>query len=702
MSDSTEELEEFGQEFFSDVLNDAEEGNWVEDSFFDKFSDYLVDAGEFDTAERSSYQPANGQIRVDGYCGDPIENSLDGSVDGPLTLGLIILNVHQGTDLQTLSNRDMETSFRRLLRYLNSALKPEWRSSLEFSDPGAQLADLIATRWSRITKIKLYLLTNKVLSGRVDGKKAGTFNGRSVVYSVWDLKRLHAVDKSASDREPLHIDFETDGLRPLRALLASSKEADPQVYLVTVPGLDLAKIYDRWSERLLEQNVRVFLQARSNVNKGIKHTLENEPELFFAFNNGITATAEEVGTKIAPNGLLIDTLDNLQIVNGGQTTASIYSAYRAGKDLNNVFVQMKLCIVDPNKSGELVPKISEYANSQNKVSQADFFANHPFHRRMEEFSRRILAPAKEGTFHQTKWFYERARGQYNDSQAFMSRSEKKKFLAEYPKTQKFAKTDLAKYLLAWTDKVYFVNRGAQKNFAEFAKDVASEWEKNDRHFNEYFYKQVIAKKIIFNETEKIIPQMDWYEAGGYRSQHVVLTIGLIAEAARKLGKSVDFERIWNAQELDEPFRETIRKAADEVHPVLMNPGSGYRNISEWAKQQRCWEAVKSIDVEWDVDWLSELISPDEEKTRQHESTKDQKEINGIEATKAVVKAGPAFWKGVSQWLVDENEGTAKERGCVEYAAAMPKKLPSDKQSMVIVSLMQRLEKEGCPYTLSLS
>lgn len=700
MPDMTE-LEQFSEEFFQDILQESENGGWKEDIFFDRFTDYLTDVGEFSEAIRASYQPANGQLRVDGYCGDPLESRSTGDSDEPLTLGLIILDFHQGGDLVTLGTRDMNVIFNRLMRYLSNALNPQWRRSLEASDPGFGLADLIATRWNRITKIRLYLLTNKTLSNRIDGKTAGDYQGRSVVYSVWDIKRIFALTKAATGQEPLQVRFDEKPLHPLRALLASTKDAKNTVYLAAIPGNDLAHIYDRWGARLLEQNVRVFLQARSNVNKGIKRTLEGEPELFFSFNNGLTATAEHAETETTSDGLNILSLDNLQIVNGGQTTASIYAAYRADKDLSKVFVQMKLSIVDPKEAEDLVPRISEYANSQNKVSQADLFANHPFHARMEKFSRRILAPAQEGSFNQTKWFYERARGQYGDAQACLTRGERKAFLAEYPKNQKFAKTDLAKYAMVWTDKVYFVNRGAQKNFAEFAKDIADAWAENDLQFNEHYYKTLIAQKIIWDATEKIIPQMEWYEAGGYRAQHVVLTIGLIAEATRQYKKKVDFERIWNAQSLDDSFRTVIRQAADAVHPVLMNPAQGYRNISEWAKQPRCWETVKALHVDWNPAWLNQLISPKEERTRNRSSAKEQRETNGIEYTAAVINAGAKFWKDVAQWLISENEGDEKERGCVNVAASIPAKIPTDKQSAVIVNLMRRLDKVGCPYRLKL-
>lgn len=572
--------EEFYEELFQDIKTTADAyGIYLEDAFFDIVTDQLIDAGEFDEVERAFFRPAQGGIRVDGYCGDPLESAIAQEA-GQGTLGLIALDFNQDTDLTTLTNTDMEADFRRLEKFLTQSLNARFRNSLEPTDPGFGLADLINTRWEKISRVRLYLLTNKKLSARVEGKKASSIDGREIVYNVWDITRFGNLVSSGRERERLIIDFNKLPGGSLRALLASKPNDRNQVYLAAVPGLDLAYIYDRWGTRLLEQNVRVFLQARSNVNKGIKRTLENEPEFFFSFNNGITATAEAITTEITDEGLVITGLENLQIVNGGQTTASVYAAFKAKHDLSRVYVQMKLSIVSPEAAKELVPRISEYANSQNKVSAADFFANHPFHVRIEEFSRRILAPAKDDSFDLTKWFYERARGSYRDAQAYLTPAAKRKFAKEYPKAQSFTKTDLAKYLMVWTDKAYMVNRGAQKNFAEFAKDVADAWEKNDQQFSEVYFKYLIAKKIIFDLAGKVVQSRDWYEAGGYRSQHVVLAVGALANAARTLGKSVDFLSIWNRQAVTPAFERALGQAADAAHDVLMQPGEGYRNISE--------------------------------------------------------------------------------------------------------------------------
>lgn len=690
MTDSTS----FQEELFQEAKNKADsEGVYKNDAFFDLITDYLCDAGEFDEAIPAFCQRTG--IRVDGYCGDPFESSRK-------VLGLIVLDFNQDTGLLTLTNSEMEADFRRLEKFVTKALDSQFRESLEPTDPGFGLADLIHARWNEIERVNLYLLSNKKLSQRVSGKETGSVLGKEVVYNVWDLERIGNLIESGRERERLLIDFNELPTGPIRALLASSPKDKNKVYLAAIPGVDLARIYDRWGARLLEQNVRVFLQARSNVNKGIKRTLENEPELFFSFNNGITATAESVTTESGEDGLLIDRLENLQIVNGGQTTASVYAAYKAGKSLDRVFVQMKLSVVSPEEALELVPRISEYANSQNKVSSADFFANHPYHVRIEEFSQRILAPMRADSFTQTKWFYERARGSYRDKQAYLTPAQKRKFVAEFPKTQTFTKTDLAKYLMVWTNKAYLVNRGAQKNFSEFARLIKDSWDKDESQFNETYFKYLIAKKIIFDRTGKIVQARDWWETGSYRSQHVVLAVGVLSNAVSALGKAVNFLGIWNQQSLSPAFERALGQASDAAHDVLMHPATGYRNISEWAKQQKCWEAIKLKKVDWDKEWLGELIDLDEEKDIQREGSRNQKTLNGIEAQTAVCEMGSGFWQNVLNWCLAEGEGTEKERGILQYACALPNKVPSESQSVVLINMMKRLHRVGCPYRVKSS
>ena len=248
-------------------------------------------------------------------------------------------------------------------------------------------------------------------------------------------------------------------------LHASSGTDDYASYLVVLPGQTLSEIYGLYGARLLEANVRTFLQARTKVNKGIINTLKDAPHNFFAFNNGLTATASETTISSNNKGTFIESVKNLQIVNGGQTTASIlYAKDKEKADLANVYVQMKLSVVKPEAIEEIVPLISRYANTQNRISEADFFSSHPFHLHLEKLSRRISAPPKEGSLAGSKWFYERARGQYKDEQAYMTPGARKRFLAEYPRDQMLVKTDFAKYEMTFEGMPHIVSRGAQKCF----------------------------------------------------------------------------------------------------------------------------------------------------------------------------------------------------------------------------------------------
>jgi hypothetical protein len=634
------ELAAFYDEFFQDVHGTADaEGMFAEDAFFELFCGHLVDAGELDTADRAQYLAPRG-LRVDGYGGDP--------ADSEGVLSLIIADFDQSAEVGTLTATEMDAAFKRLHRFVEKSLDPVFRNSLEETSPAFGLADLISTRWSGIGKIRMFLVSNRLLSGRVDGRAAGALQHVEVSYSVWDISRLHRYITSGHGREAVEINLAEFG-GPVPGLPAHLDGAGYEAYLLVMPGEQLANIYDRWGARLLEQNVRCFLQARGNINKGIRNTIENNPEMFFAYNNGITATAESVEASLSPSGLQVKQLRNLQIVNGGQTTASIHAASRKKDvDLSRVFVQMKLSIIPPERSPEVVPKISEYANSQNRVNAADFFANHPFHVRIEDFSRRIFAPSPDGSFRQSKWFYERARGQYQDARAYLSAGDRRKFDLEYPKRQLFSKTDLAKYLNVWWGNPDIVSQGAQKNFAHFAGTIGREWAKRPDDFNEAFYRETIAKAVVFKAVERLVTQQPWYE-GGYRANIVAYAIAKLAHDVAARGAAVNYEAIWKSQDISPAMSAAFTVMAGAVHNVIVDPPAGIRNVTEWAKKKGCWQQVQALNISLPTPFLKELLSKEEKRHSEKAAVKEQRLLNGIEAQMEVVRLGGEFWKSVLDW-----------------------------------------------------
>ena len=679
-------LEEFARDFLQDVLAESDaDGQFLEDVFFQKTCEHLMEAGELDSADRAPYLGPPGRgIRVDGYGGDP-------AVDDSDTLSLLVVDFQPLPEVGRLAGTEMNAIFRRLGNFLRHALDRKWRDALEETSPAFGLAELIASRWHRVGRVRLFLITNRALSERVDGRAADELDGRTVTYSVWDIRRLYRQATSGHGREDIEIDLEEDFGGPLAVLPAQQADAAHESYLAIVPGTVLADIYDRWGARLLEQNVRVFLQARGKVNKGIRVTLENEPMMFFAYNNGITATAEAVDIDDDEGGLVLRRMKNFQIVNGGQTTASIHAARRARVDVSGTFVQMKLSVVDHERASRLVPKISEYANSQNRVNAADFFANHPFHVRIEGFSRRMFAPSPDGTFRESKWFYERARGQYADARAGLTVAQRRKFDIENPRRQLFTKTDLAKFVNVWEGRPHEVSLGAQKNFAAFAGRVGQAWRKGPDDFSEAWYRKAIAKAIVFRATERLVSAQPWYQ-GGYRANIVAYAIAKTAHDVGEKGRAVDFQGIWRRQEPTLAMEEALTLAAEVSHDALIGPPQGLSNVTEWAKNQACWERVRRVDIAWPGSFFDELISTEERQEEARGARREQRELNGIEMQIAVVNAGSAFWTDVLAWGRDRGLLTPTELGVLGVVAAG--RTPSEKQSTKAVEALSKLQSEG--------
>jgi hypothetical protein len=320
--------------------------------------------------------------------------------------------------------------------------------------------------------------------------------------------------------------------------------------------------------------------------------------MFFAYNNGITVVASEVGMNNEGGSIRLIWARDLQIVNGGQTTASLATAARNDKaNLDSVLVQMKLSVIPASESSGVIPKISRYANSQNKVSDADFFSNHEFHRRMEEISRRLWAPAHDGLQYDTHWFYERARGQYVTELAKRGKSERAQFELLNPRNQMVIKTDLAKYENSWLRLPHQVSKGAQKNFVAYAERVTGVWERLQSQFDDSYFKSAIARGIMFKTLERTIPNEDWYE-GDFRAQIVTYSIAKLSSILVEGSEAftLDFDLIWRKQALSPALFEQLRSVSRAVSRIVSSPPRGTRNVTEWCKKQECWDSVQQASI----------------------------------------------------------------------------------------------------------
>ena len=349
--------------------------------FMEVVANELLETGFVEGFEFCHYRALRA-VRVDGY-----------SLSDEGTLDLFIADFESRTELASLTPTDVEAIFKRLTNFFEASRNKELYRKLEETSPEYGLARDIADRKNMIRQVKFFLVSERMLSDRLQSLEDNEVSDVPATYHIWDISRLQRQRSSHGHKEALDLDLVEmfgAGIPSLPAHLGSG--AYPS-YLVVMPGEILSRLYEKYGGRLLEQNVRSFLQARGKVNKGIRSTILTEPAMFFAYNNGITATAQEVETQSTESGLQITRIQDLQIVNGGQTTASLFHTARRDKaPLEGVFVQMKLSVINSEDSEAIIPRISEYANTQNRVNAADFFSNHPLHIRVEEFSRRIWAP----------------------------------------------------------------------------------------------------------------------------------------------------------------------------------------------------------------------------------------------------------------------------------------------------------------------
>jgi len=604
------ELEEAFDRFWEDLLFEAEASAEPQAAaFFRLYGELAADNGDcIDLTYTPARNEGRGGYQVDGFALERDRGDLY----------LAISDFRSGRDLQTLNAAQIDALFDRVRRFCELAITPSFIQAIDETSPSFQAAWPIFASRSHIRRIRVVVFSNARLSTRRKPEMAGEVLGVPFVCSVLDFARYASILGAKGGFEPIEIDVTSVNGAPLPCLPAHSIEGEHTSYLVAVPGSFLAEIYGLYGAKLLEQNVRTFLQARTKVNTGIIRTLETAPEMFFAYNNGLTATAAGITTTSLPGGGLgISSIDNLQIVNGGQTTASILYASDSQRkdrraDLSRVFVQMKLSVVNPDHLEEVVPLISRYANTQNKISEADFFSSHPIHLVLERISRSQSAPPKAGFMSGSKWFYERARGQYRDRLAYGSLSQRKRFELEFPRDQFIDKTDLAKFEVTFECRPHIVSRGAQKCFLDYAEKIGKAWETSEAQFDEHWFRNIVAEAIVFRGVDRMVGRSDWYQQDrGYKAQIVTYSIAWLVHHLQERGQEIDLDVIWRRQELPVEIASAVAQIAPQIAVSIKDAPPAMKNVGEYCKQQACWAAVAVSSYVFDNQLDGLLIDHDE-------------------------------------------------------------------------------------------
>lgn len=598
------ELNQFAEDLRQEVINEAHlEGaeTFRAEAFMARMIQDLTEVGELDDGDVAFYR-ARG-LEVCGYSVGDDGHRLD-----------LLVAIHtQSVPPDTVPRDQVETAFTRMLAFFDKA-RGDLAVSLEESTPAFDMVVRIA-QLDELERLRLFVVTDGRTTVRERKGQKSDRDGLVISHHVWDIRRLHQALTSGQQQESIDIDFVQRFGSALPCLVAPHTWTDYAAHLAIIPGPVLADIYEEYGTRLLERNVRAFLQARGKVNQGIRNTLLHEPDRFLAYNNGISATASHVDVvKLPDGGRGIAAVRDLQIVNGGQTTASIHNVVKRDKaDISHIHVPAKLTVVAEKQLNEIVPLISRYANSQNKVNEADFQANDPFHVQLEQWSRSVWAPAVGTSQLQTKWFYERARGQYQDSMGREGTPARvRAFKTTHPTSQKFTKTDLAKFENTWDQLPHVVSLGAEKNFRHFTLRLA---QRGRLIVTQAYFERLVAKAILFRRAERIVSQQQF---GGYRANIVAYTLSCLSS---KTSQRIDLDQIWKTQDISDALSEAIETACYPVREALIDaPGSG--NVTEWCKKEPCWHRVRDLDVPIPRSLKAELTSYSHDPWRMTELVSD--------------------------------------------------------------------------------
>ncbi len=680
-------FEEFRNEYLEDVRINAQIDGTMPDEFF--FSDALEKLSSMGELVDPRIKPTQKRCRnnrimsFDAYCFDESDKSV-----------VLVSNDFKDTADATLTKTEIDTIKARMLNFLQEAYDEKLGVYFDITDEMLAVGRDIGRRMkidyvdiendNSINQIKLYIITNKLLSEKVTSFRSEDFLGKKVELNVWSIKRFFDLYQSGRDREPIVIDTEKYGVEGIPCIKAEmSGSLDYDAYLAIVPGQFLHNIYYEHGSRLLEGNVRSFLSNRGKINKGIRETIRKEPTKFFTYNNGIACTAAKI--SLSEDGRFITSMEDLQIINGGQTTASMTSAVLKDKlPLDNIFIPMKLTVIKNDDYDTMIQNISRYANSQNPVKEADLFSNHPFHRTFETLSKKVAAPIYGDNVNNTFWYYERSRGKYEQEQLkFVRKSEKDAFFRKYPKSQVIKKEELAKYFtcgeLLRPD---IVSKGSAKCMSFFAEYIDEKYQKNPEYFNDEFYRMAICFVILFRTTDKIVNKAEWYNVGGYKLNIVPYTISKLIQSIPK-GYCLDYDLIWKKQQLYPSLNAQIEKIARITNEFIQK--SNGIIVTEYCKKEDTWKKYKDVSISLDKSFLDDLASKEIIESKIQSSIKEKKLEKDVNCMVEVYNLGSTYWtnllaEGMKRHILSPTEMDLLKLA-VTYADG--KKFPSDKQAKLI-------------------
>ena len=669
------DIKEFAQEFIDNVKMSVEmTSSDYDQELATSILEYMEDNGEVNAPEICSFQKT--RTRITAYDYNDEAESLD-----------LFYLIKADSLLGKINNNKVEQGFNFLMAFYREAMNGQLfkNQDVAASDEIVEVAKLVQSTKGQIKQLRVYVITDGLTNPSAVPAAVESDDEEYVIeYNVWDMQRVYQQHNIRAGKEKVEIDFPTTYNTELQCLKMSEQNLFVDAYLAIIPGITLAKIYKQYQQVLLEKNVRTFLQFKGKVNKQIRKTLREQPDMFFSFNNGISTTAAEIETKEVDGMSYITRLYDWQIVNGGQTTASIAASLTDKEvDLSKVFVPMKISVIrDAEHDDELIKQISVSANSQTAIKNSDFSANDPYLVDLEKFSRTEWVPNGNNK-PICKWYFERTRGQYLDQLAQLSGFNEKNFKIEYPKKQKVTKTDIAKFEATWKQRPYDVCRGAEKNYQMFVADIKRE----KPTISALYFKNLISKGILFNTVDNIVRSKN---LGGYKAN---MDAYLMSSISFLSGGNLDLTYIWEYQKVQKEVIDRVEQLIPIVWNHLIggaNGGNQSSNVGEWTKRPDCWNKLKLKLGEFDK-FGDNLMQPDTNDDGSYLNETQQRRIQEAESIE------PSYWFGLASWAKSNNLLTPIERKAAFNFGTMKSRnrgITSLKQALFALKIVEKAKELG--------
>ncbi len=569
--------------------------------------EYIQNVGDVNEVNYCSFNTGNGEaIDAWGYSGDEDMMSVD--------LFLTVLVDPEKSN--SLPKSEIERHFKWMEKFFERSQSGTMFSRITDKRSDLyQIAQLINDA-EKVDRVRMFLMTNAIVPTNLEIDEKETEEGTMLEYHLWDVRRIKKHDDILRGKEVVVVDFEDQGFHPLPCIKMPDVSNRVECYLAIIPGETLSKIYNQYHQHILEQNVRTFLKFKGASNKGIRDTLightptaaqrakgdkkrDPEPDMFFSYNNGISTTATDIKVVDTEQGPVITKITDWQIVNGGQTTASISAVMKMKNTdpemIKQVFVAMKVSVIkDKETKEDLVPRISQFANTQSAVKKSDFGINEPFLQELEQQSRSVWVKNSMNK-EISKWF-----------------------------------STLAKCIMSWEQEPHTVCKGGEACYTAFFKKMTQ----SKARFDKKMFMQTIGKLILFKTIDAYYGK-DGINLAGYKANMVAFTMSVLAKITNK---AIDFESIWREQSVITP--SLYNELGGDVTTIYAKLLSGNKSITYKVKSTYTAASGRKMN-KWEV---KSIADSELEKL---------KDTVLYRVMKLVVEIQPSIWNH----LMDVDEGT---------------------------------------------